>query len=268
MLLGNRGDVALHRCVVCRFVTGIPAVEKSASERYAHYQSDSPPPDPEGRYREWLDAAERRIGRGRLLEVGAGRGGFARVALQRGWEVSATEISRAGIEALTSIGVAVFAGDVEAAGFADGAFDFVTSLEVLEHLPKPGDHLRELHRITRPGGLLLLTTPNFSGISRRAFGLRWRVIASEHIGYFELRTLKKALLRAGYRTVGIRSRSLDISSWGRAPRGKPPEFDPVRSARMRDAVEGRAVLRAAKRAANAVLGLSQLGDSLLVWAQR
>jgi 2-polyprenyl-3-methyl-5-hydroxy-6-metoxy-1,4-benzoquinol methylase len=266
-LLGDRGDVALHRCIACRFVTGIPAIARTAIERYAGYHSEPPPPDPEARYEEWLEAAERLVGRARLLEIGAGRGGFSRVALRRGWNVSATEISRAGIEALTSLGVAVFAGDVGMAGFADGAFDFIVSLEVLEHLPAPAEHLREIHRLTRPGGLLLLTTPNFSGLSRRIFGLGWRVIASEHIGYFEPPTLEWALSSAGYRSVRVRSRSLDVSSWGRRRQGEAPKFDPHRSARMRDAVDRRPVLRTAKRAANAVLGIFGLGDSLLVWAR-
>jgi SAM-dependent methyltransferase len=260
--------VALHRCVACRFVTGTPAIERSVTERYAGYHSGPPPPDPEIRYDEWLEVAERLVGRARLLEIGAGRGGFARVALRRGWKVSATEISRAGIEGLTSLGAAVFAGDVCAAGFPDGAFDFVVSLEVLEHLPAPAEHLREMRRVTRPGGLLLLTTPNFSGLSRRIFGLRWRVIASEHIGYFEPPTLKRALIGAGYHSVRVRSRSLDVSSWRCQAEGEPPRFDPRRAARMREAVEGRPVLRAAKRAANAVLGISGLGDSLLAWAER
>ena len=64
-----------------------------------------------------------------------------------------------------------------------------------------------------PGGLLLLTTPNFGGLSRRMFGLRWRAVAGEHLGYFEPRTLAAALRNAGYARADVRSRTLDVSTW-------------------------------------------------------
>ena len=43
----------------------------------------------------------------------------------------------------------------------DGRFDHVVLTQVLEHLPEPGDVLRELHRVLKPGGTLWLTAPFF-----------------------------------------------------------------------------------------------------------
>ena len=45
--------------------------------------------------------------------------------------------------------------------FADGAFDVVTSADVIEHLPDPGHHLREIARVLAHGGALVLTTPQW-----------------------------------------------------------------------------------------------------------
>ncbi|MCA9990031.1 MAG: methyltransferase domain-containing protein [Ardenticatenaceae bacterium] len=44
--------------------------------------------------------------------------------------------------------------------FADEAFDVVLSLESVEHFARPGAFIGELGRVTRPGGTLILSTPN------------------------------------------------------------------------------------------------------------
>lgn len=54
--------------------------------------------------------------------------------------------------------------DVQRLSFADGSFDLCTSTEVFEHVPDDRAGLRELHRVLRPGGHLLLTVP-LSGAS-------------------------------------------------------------------------------------------------------
>jgi SAM-dependent methyltransferase len=266
----DRGDVALFRCAQCCFVSGEARLNLSPAERYLNYHDSSPPPPaPEVRYREWLARAETVVGIGRLLEVGAGTGGFVRSALSRGWKVDATEVSESGLRALRETGARVSAGDVASAGFSEGEFDFVVSLEVLEHLPAPRDHLREVWRVTRPGGLLLLTTPNFDGLSRRWLGVRWRVIDPEHLGYFPPLTLSWLLRTVGYRSVQVGTRSLDVLSWrrGRGPRGVSP-FNQHAAAELRDTVEGSRILRFGKAVLNGVLQATGFGDSLVVWARR
>ena len=49
--------------------------------------------------------------------------------------------------------------DVQQLSFADGSFDLCTSTEVFEHVPDDCAGLRELRRVLRPGGRLLLTVP-------------------------------------------------------------------------------------------------------------
>ncbi len=236
-------------------------------DRYAGWYERAAPPAPDLRYAEWLAHAEAEVGAGRLLEVGAGCGGFVHAALRRGWDVAATEVSLSGLDELRRTQAAVFAGDLTEADYPRGSFDLVVSLEVLEHLPDPMSHLREYLRVTRPGGLLLLTTPNFRGFSARCLGLRWRVVTPEHLCYFSPQTLIAGLRKAGYQQIRVRSRSLDISTWRASLHGASPQFDPYASARLRDTVESSGTLRPLKEAVNAVLGATGLGDSLLAWAR-
>jgi SAM-dependent methyltransferase len=259
----------LYRCRACGFVYGHPREERAAPDVYRLAYERTPPPAPEARYDEWLRAAERRVGRGRLLEVGAGTGALVRVAVRRGWEVVATEVSQTGLARLRETTAQVIEGEVERASFGDASFDLVVSLEVLEHLEEPAAHLREVYRVTRSDGLLLLSTPNFRGLSGRWLGTRWRAIDPQHLSYFTHASLTRLLRQTGYRDVRVRSRSLDVSTWRRAA-SQPgvAAFDPYASAALRDAVEARWTLRVAKHALNLGLGLSRLGDTLLAWAAK
>jgi SAM-dependent methyltransferase len=268
-LWADRGDVALFRCARCHSMSGEPREQLAAGDRYEGYYHRASPPVPEARYQEWLTRAEAMVGRGHLLEVGAGSGGFVRVALARGWEVDATEVSESGLRALAETGARIFGGELPAAQYGDAQFDLVVSLEVLEHLPTPREHLREMWRITRAGGALLLTTPNFGGLSRRCLGIRWRVIDPEHLCYFTPSTLARIVRQVGYGSVHVTSRSLDVLSWrrGKGPAGARA-FDPDTSAMVRERIESHRALRVGRLVVNRILQLTDLGDSLLVWARR
>ena len=105
----------------------------------------------------------------RTLEVACGRGGFVRKlarssAFSCGLDFSfaAVSIGKKRWETQDSGTPAAFTqGDAHALPFPDGFFDIVVSCETVEHLPKPLKGVQEFHRVTRPGGLLFLTTPNY-----------------------------------------------------------------------------------------------------------
>lgn len=100
----------------------------------------------------------------RVLEIGCGRGVFARYLADQGAELVAADFSPAAIAharaRLQSHHADVIVADVQAISFADGTFDVVISQETLEHVPDPDKGLAELVRVTELGGTLIVTTPN------------------------------------------------------------------------------------------------------------
>lgn len=128
--------------------------------------------------------------RGRLLEIGCGRGGFACwLARQpvRPLEIVAADFSDAAVRkgeafaaTLGATGVSWKVRDIQRLDEPENSYDTVVSCETVEHVPDPPRAIAELARVLKPGGRLLLTTPNYlgpMGLYRaylRATGRRWR----------------------------------------------------------------------------------------------
>lgn len=82
--------------------------------------------------------------------------------------------------------------------FESSSFDAVTMVDVLEHVRDPVSFLVEVRRVLRPGGVLALTTPDFSSLSARVLGARWPHLHAEHVVYFDRSTIRRALRKAGF----------------------------------------------------------------------
>ncbi len=115
----------------------------------------------------------------RVLEIGCGGGDFAAWMAESGagevvaQDFSATPIAHAQ-ERFSRENLTFSVGDIEAIDAPSESFDVVVSCETIEHVPHPAQAVRELGRVLRPGGTLLLTTPNYislQGIQR----IRWKL---------------------------------------------------------------------------------------------
>ena len=106
-----------------------------------------------------------------ILEIGCGRGSFARWVSGRGaqtltladFSFAAVGIARRDLAPRTPE-ASFLTTDIERLPFACDTFDIVCSFETLEHVPRPAVGLAELVRVTRPRGRLIVTTPNYIGL--------------------------------------------------------------------------------------------------------
>jgi ubiquinone/menaquinone biosynthesis C-methylase UbiE len=105
----------------------------------------------------------------RVLEIGCGRGGFARYLADRGADLVAADFSPAAVEITNRLladqeRASAVVADVEELQFEDDSFDLVISLDTVEHVPRPEQAVRELVRVTRPGAKVIITTSNYLGL--------------------------------------------------------------------------------------------------------
>jgi SAM-dependent methyltransferase len=177
----------------------------------------------------WLEACEG----GRLLDVGCGNGSFLDQMRQLGWDVTGVEPDGAAVTvAREKLGLRVFEGSLEEAGLPGGHYDAITMNHVIEHLPDPIVTLKECHRVLRPGGKLIVATPNINSMGSQVFGEHWRGLeVPRHLHLFCPQSLRMAAERAGLevRALWTSARSAPwmyaassfIRRDGRLPGGSP-----------------------------------------------
>jgi SAM-dependent methyltransferase len=100
----------------------------------------------------------------------------------------------------------VFCGPFERAAFNAidrDFFEVVTMIDFIEHVRDPMGILAKAFDLLKPGGHLVILTPNAGSLSRRMMGERWLHFKVEHLCYFSPRSLPMALHRAGFGDVRI-----------------------------------------------------------------
>ncbi len=96
-----------------------------------------------------------------VADIGCGSGLVSKGLLEMGYEVTGMDISEAMLENARKIpGLKLVVGDIENLPFADASFDKIICLGVITYLPDERKALAELHRILKPGGLLILAVRN------------------------------------------------------------------------------------------------------------
>jgi SAM-dependent methyltransferase len=139
---------------------------------------------------------------GRLLDVGCGRGDLGAALVAQGWCVAGVDPSSEAVAFARARGVDAQAGTLERVEYEDESFDAVVMRHSLEHVPDPIADLRRIHRLLKPGGLLLLALPNFDSWERHRFGSAWfHLDLPRHRTHFGPGSLRLALEKSGFEVV-------------------------------------------------------------------
>ena len=108
--------------------------------------------------------------KGRILDIGAGTGDFLSTAKQNGWQTIGVEPSDKAKAIALKKGVSFVEQTSE---LENNSFDVITMWHVLEHVPDLDTQLKELKRLLKPKGTLIIAVPNFNSFDAKYYGKFW-----------------------------------------------------------------------------------------------
>jgi SAM-dependent methyltransferase len=129
----------------------------------------------------------------RVLDAGCGSGRTLLELADYG-QVYGTELDPGAVQLARGRGLGeIYNGRIEELPWEDAFFGLITCLDVIEHTPDDRVALRELRRVCKPRGLLVVTVPAYQAL--------WSIhdVVNHHYRRYVRRTLRGAALDAGWR---------------------------------------------------------------------
>jgi len=155
---------------------------------------------------------------GRLVDVGCSTGAFLARAQAAGFAASGIEFSRASADhARRATGLVVEDGTIGDCVLPPQSIDALTMFDVIEHVPDPRADLAKAWQLLRPGGWLVLSTPNIDGLFPRAslplahrLGYWPHPEPPYHLYQFSVRTLRDLVEQAGFVAGPVSHRNIAL----------------------------------------------------------
>lgn len=158
----------------------------------------------------------------KLLDVGCSSGAFLATACRLGFPAMGVEPSAEAAQSARNAGLMVFTGYLDQARFPDASFDAITLIEIVEHLRDARALLQECARILKPGGVVLVTTPNAHSWTARVMGARWAGFSLNdmggHISFFNPRSMRLLAARSELQLHRIETRNVRFFERGQCSR--------------------------------------------------
>lgn len=211
--------VMVYRCMTCGVVSSPDADYDYDAAYYEGYENFQP-----GRSAYESRAAlfggriaylASEAGTGRILDIGCARGHFLDLAAQQGFTTFGVEVSvDAGVAARQN-GHRIANTLAEGLPFTANSFDAIHMNHVLEHVARPVQALEEIHRILKPTGRAIIEVPaelEPMSVRLKLLAARLRLATPKplrynpHIVYFDRKTLRETVARAGFRIVRLETR--------------------------------------------------------------
>lgn len=139
--------------------------------------------------------------KGNLLDIGAGTGDFLVVAKNNGWKITGIEPGEKPKAIAVNKGVS-FANDLSE--LESNSFDIITMWHVLEHVPNLDFQIKELKRLLKPDGTILIAVPNFNSFDANYYGKFWAAFdVPRHLWHFSKTAIDKLFSKENLQLIQV-----------------------------------------------------------------
>ncbi|MGH2665269.1 class I SAM-dependent methyltransferase [Flavobacterium sp.] len=139
--------------------------------------------------------------KGTLLDIGAGTGDFLATAKGNGWQTTGLEPSEKARNTAISKGVS-FQNSIE--NIENQSFDVITMWHVLEHVPDIEQQIKELKRLLKPNGTIIIAVPNFKSYDANYYGEFWAAYdVPRHLWHFSKISIQKLFASENMKLIKI-----------------------------------------------------------------
>ncbi len=137
----------------------------------------------------------------RLLDVGAGSGIFLSKMRSLGWQVAGVEFDPAAAKfAVDNYNLEMHVGDLESTTVGHNSVDVITLNHVLEHVDDPKKLFLRCYEILRPGGRIVVLTPNSESLGHKMFHKNWRGLeVPRHLNIFSVTNIEHLVYRTEFK---------------------------------------------------------------------
>lgn len=211
-----------HRIVKCNHCGLMYANPQEVvdCENYAQGK-DLRPIDPDGPDRQYIQKQHVQIpdydralrvlneicpNRGKLLEIGTYLGILLDRCRSAGWDTTGLEPCGPAVDyARSKYKLNIVHGTLTDGKLPEAHFDAVMMLHVIEHMPDPTENVRQIRRIMRPGGVLVVETPRFDSLMFKILGRHERSINNcpGHLFFFTVPLLRRLLEQCGFEPIRV-----------------------------------------------------------------
>lgn len=142
---------------------------------------------------------------GKILDIGAGLGFFLS-AIENNWDKHALELSEYGCNFIKEnySDIKVHQGILEDGIYPEKSFDVIMFYHVIEHLENPKEVLKSIRKLIKPGGTLIVGTPNIGSFGAKWFKENYRLLGPAHICLFSKDSLINLMKEEGFHFTNIK----------------------------------------------------------------
>jgi ubiquinone/menaquinone biosynthesis C-methylase UbiE len=188
-------NIELLKCSACDFVYAnlkdkeiIEANSTFAKGAIARYKEQQTIVD-----NVWFEMIVKRltkmVGSGKVLDVGCGNGVLLKQFIDQKWSAYGVDVSPWAKTFARIYNYTLYSSELEKSGLPSNYFDAVTSTSTLEHVAQPCQHVREIVRVLKPGGIAYFSgIPHYGSLSVRLKLSKFNM-PPRNVNYFTRKTM-------------------------------------------------------------------------------